>query len=501
LPDLELKTDINCSLIVPLFFLILKPNTKENMQNIWTYISGFGLKSEDTYMSRKTIVLSNQLNFVMLLSMFFLLLTTVTTLLLTRDTIYYGTLRVIILFFVTLINLALSRYGYPQLSRLSLIYLPPIVFLLGPTLVGYVEEESYTYYPYTLICVSIIPQLLVHPKREKFLYWFSLVYYFILVIIIDKLMVQFGTTSFPIVDRINTFYPFYKIAHIGLFLFINASIFYLRNLNFRFEEELNRKNSELDLQNAELRAQKEEIERHKDELVSKEIYTWQKLVGIISHEIVNSAIPITNLAGVSAQMLEDETGSVQKADKIEDEVTEDIHHSLKIIESRTRGLINFVKATKSLTEMPEPNLRKISVEDLLDRISSLYKAKFREKGLAFEKVIEPPDLSLEGDLELLEQVLINLIQNAVEALGETENPFLRILASINKSGNVQISISDNGPGISDEIIERIFLPFYSTKESNSGIGLSLSQQIMMLHHGRLEVTSEKLKGATFSMIF
>ena len=120
-----------------------------------------------------------------------------------------------------------------------------LFFCSDPTLIGYVEEESYTYYPYVLICVSIIPQLLMHPKKEKFLYWFSLAYYFVLAIFIDKIMVQFGTTSFPIVDRINTFYPFYKIAHIALFLFINASIYYLRMLNFRFEEELNRKNKNL----------------------------------------------------------------------------------------------------------------------------------------------------------------------------------------------------------------------------------------------------------------
>jgi FtsZ-binding cell division protein ZapB len=346
------------------------------MKKIWNYISNLGTTRDYRQLDNRTIVLSNQLNFVMFFSMFLLLLTTIVTLLLTNDTIYYGTLRVAILLIVNSLNLILARFGFTRLSRLSLIYLPPIVFLLGPTLIGYVEEESYTYYPYVLICASIIPQLLLHPKKEKFLYWFSLAYYFVLAIFIDKIMVQFETTSFPIVDRINTFYPFYKIAHIGLFLFINFSIYYLRMLNFHFEEELNHKNNELDLQNIELKAQKEEIERQKDELVSKEISTWQKLVSIISHEIVNSAIPITNLAGMTAQMLEDESGAVQKPEKIGEEVTEDIHHSLKIIESRTLGLINFVKATKSLTDIPKPNLRKILLCDLFERITTLYKANY-----------------------------------------------------------------------------------------------------------------------------
>jgi signal transduction histidine kinase len=327
------------------------------------------------------------------------------------------------------------------------------------------------------------------------------VYYFVLALFIDKIMVQFGTTSFPIVDRINTFYPFYKIAHIGLFLFINASIYYLRIINFRFEEELNNKNDELDHQNLELKAQKDEIERQKDELVSKEIITWQKLVNIISHEIVNSAIPITNLAGMTAQMLENESGEVLKPEKIGEESTEDIHHSLKIIESRTQALINFVKATKSLTHIPKPNARKILLSDLFERITLLYQVKFKATGLVFETEIIPSNLFIEADLELIEQVIINLIQNALEAMHETEKPRLSIVASKNESGHVQISISDNGTGISNDVLEKIFLPFYSTKANNSGIGLSLSQQIMMLHHARLEVSSATKKGATFKMIF
>jgi signal transduction histidine kinase len=471
------------------------------MQNIWTYISNLGTIGESRQLTQRTIVLSNQLNFVMFICMFLLLLTTIVTLLLTSDTLYYGTLRVAILLILNFLNLILARFGFTQLSKLSLIYLPPIVFLLGPTLIGYVEEESYTYYPYVVISASIIPQLLLHPNKEKFLYWFSLAYYFVLAIFIDKIMILFATTNFPIVDRINTFYPFYKIAHIGFFLFINANIYYLRMLNFNFEEELNRKNNELDSQNKKLKYQKDKIEQQKDELVSKEISTWQKLVSIISHEIINSAIPITNLAGMTSQMLEDESGVVLKPDMIGEEATEDIHHGLKIIESRTHALINFVKVTKSLTHIPKPNMRKILLHDLFERITILYQAKFKEKGIYFEKQIIPKDLFIEADLELIEQVIINIIQNALEAMQETSYPRLSLRALTDESGQLKISISDNGVGISDEVLERIFLPFYSTKTNNSGIGLSLSQQIMMLHHARLEVSTGKGKGATFIMVF
>jgi signal transduction histidine kinase len=471
------------------------------MRKIWDYISNLGVTSENRQLSEKTIFLTNQLNFVMFISMLVLLITTIVTLLLTHDTISLGTLRVAVLLVVTFMNLVLARYGFTQLSRLSLIFLPPVVFLLGPTMIGYVEEESYTYYPYLIICTSIIPQLLLHPKNEKFLFWVSLSYYFVLAIIIDKVMVQFGDVHFPIVDRINTFYPFFKIAHVVLFLFLNACIYYLRMLNFRFEEELSKKNSELSLQNIELIDQKEKIEKQKDELITKEISTWQKLVNIITHEIVNSAIPITNLAGMTGQMLEDESGEVLKPGMISEETAEDIHHGLRIIESRTKALINFVKATKSISQIPKPNIRRISLKELFDRVTILYKAKFIESGIKLETQLDPSDLSIEADLELIEQVLINLIQNAMEAMQETSDPKLTINAWENESGQVQISVSDNGAGISNEMLERIFLPFYSTKTNKSGIGLSLSQQIMMQHHGRLEVKSESGKGAAFILVF
>jgi len=472
------------------------------IHNIWNYISSLGIDRENRRLDKRAMILSNQLNFVMFMSMLLLLITTIITLLLTSDIAYYGTLRIVFLLIVAFLNLVIARIGFHGISRLSLIFLPPIVFLLGPTLtVGYVEEESYTYYPYVLIAASVIPQLLLHPKKEKFLYWFSITFYFVLTVFIDRIMVMFATDHFPIVDRIDTFYEWYKIAHIAVFLFINASIYYLRIHNFRFEEELSRKNKELDRQNIELKRQKDEIERHKDELVSREINTWQKLVNIISHEIVNSAIPITNLAGMSSQMLENESGMVLKPEMIDEEVTEDIHHSLKIIESRTQGLINFVNATKSLTHIPKPVIRKVSLHELLERIAILYHARFKEAGIKFEKQIIPADLHIEADLELIEQVIINLIKNSLEAMQDTSDPVISIIARRNESGQVQISVSDNGIGISNEMLERIFLPFYSTKVNSSGIGLSLSQQIMMIHNARLEVKSEPGKGATFIMVF
>jgi signal transduction histidine kinase len=471
------------------------------MQNIWNLISNLGIKGDENTVDRRAIMLSNQLNFVMLVTMILLLAITVPLMIVTNDPISYGTYRVEMLLLFNIMNMGIAWAGLPKLSKLLLIFLPPVIFLLAPTLYGYVEEESYTYYPYVVVCASIVPHLLLNPAKERALFWISLLCYFLLTIFIDMLMVKFSDRQFPIEERINTFYPFYKIAQVILFIFVNASIYYLRMLNLRFENELARKNVELDVQNAELVQQKSEIERQKDELVKKETSTWQKLVSIISHEIVNSAIPINNLAGMSSQMLEDDSGAVSRISDIGDDVVQDIHTGLKIIESRTMALINLVKSTKSLSQIPRPVMRDLSIRELFERLNKLFHVKFREKGIRFHFEIDPENSILRADLELIESVLINLIQNAIEAMEENLERKLIVSAWQDETKGTRISVSDTGKGISEDVIEKIFLPFYSTKPENSGIGLSLAQQIMMLHNARLEVTPSHGAGATFTMIF
>jgi serine phosphatase RsbU (regulator of sigma subunit) len=239
------------------------------MQNIWRYISYLGTTGERRQLNQRTIVLCNQLNFVMLVTSFLLFNTTLATNLYTHDKIDLGMMRVAFLFIINLLIVVSSRFGFTQLSKLSLIFIPTIVLMIFPTLIGWVEEESYTYYSYGIIAASIIPQLLLQPDKEKILYWACLAYFFLLVLFNERIMIHFATNSFPIVDRIKTFYPYYKIVQITIFIFITASIYYLRRINFRYETELDKNNSMLDLQNKELKAQKEEIETQRDEIESQ----------------------------------------------------------------------------------------------------------------------------------------------------------------------------------------------------------------------------------------
>lgn len=247
------------------------------VRKTWRYFSGLGSSYNDKVMVMRSNVLSNQLNFVLFGTMLILLIITIIIQIRTNQEISIGTMRVGLTLTVSFINLMLAYFGYHRLSMYSLIFLTPVVFILFPIIVfGYVEEEGYTYNPYLLIAVSVIPQLLLSSEKEKYIYWFSMAYYLILVLSIDILMMHFQSDNFPIVDRLRSFYPYYKLAHIGMFIFINLCIYHLRKVSFRFEDRLKEKNIILDLQNRELKTQREQILKQKN------------LIELKNHDIMES---------------------------------------------------------------------------------------------------------------------------------------------------------------------------------------------------------------------
>jgi serine phosphatase RsbU (regulator of sigma subunit) len=239
------------------------------VRKTWRYFSKLGSDYSDKMMIMRSNVLSNQLNFVLFGTMFLLLVISVSIQLITHDPMSIGTLRVAIMLLVSSLNLLFAYFRFNRISKYSLIFLPPVVFMLGPILIGYVEEEGYTYNPYVLIATSIIPQLILSSEKEKVIYWSSMIYYFLLVLFIDVLMIHFQSRDFPIVERIKLFYPYYKLGHIGAFIFINLCIYHLRKINFRFEDRLNEKNLILDHQNRELKVQREKIIQQKDLIEQK----------------------------------------------------------------------------------------------------------------------------------------------------------------------------------------------------------------------------------------
>ena len=243
------------------------------------------------------------------------------------------------------------------------------------------------------------------------------------------------------------------------------------------------------------------LQNIQSELEEKEIEAWQKLIRVLTHEIMNSITPISSLASTINDLLEDSTCDGESENDEENENLNDIKLAAHTIQNRSRGLLHFVDAYRNLTLIPKPNFQMISVREVFDRIERLMNSNIKEKSIHFNSLIEPPGLELTADTELIEQVLINLLLNALQSVENIKEPSIELRSQLDSRGRIQIQIADNGPGISKENLEKIFIPFFSTKEGGSGIGLSLSRQIMRLHGGTISVHSMPGKMTVFTLRF
>ena len=207
---------------------------------------------------------------------------------------------------------------------------------------------------------------------------------------------------------------------------------------------------------------------------------WKKLVSIMRHEIMNSMAPIISLS---------ETFSDQE---IEFD-PETINKTMQTIYRRSKGLVEFVQNYKSITNIPEPNIAIFNIDEMLSDIVNLFKAQ----EIKFEYSVKPSNLSIKADRTQIEQVLINLINNAWEASFTNEKPVILVSAGLDNNQRPQISVSDNGVGILPEVRKRIFIPFFTTKKNGSGIGLSICKQIIHAHGGNISVTSIPDEGSCF----
>ena len=237
------------------------------------------------------------------------------------------------------------------------------------------------------------------------------------------------------------------------------------------------------------------------ELQKKELEAWQNLTKVLRHEIMNSITPIASLTSTMKDILIEDLDSKESHYELPEEAVEDLQEGLGTIESRSQGLIRFIDAYRDYTSIPLPKIEKLTVRQLLDHVVNLLKIELRKANVQISVSVVPEDLTLDGDAELLEQVIINLVKNAIEAFEEHSDPTIQLKAVLNEMENVKITIRDNGKGIIREALDQIFIPFYSTKNSGSGIGLSLSRQIMQLHHGTLTVDSEPNEFTEFALSF
>ena len=239
------------------------------------------------------------------------------------------------------------------------------------------------------------------------------------------------------------------------------------------------------------------IQNIQTELEEQEMEAWQKLIRVLTHEIMNSITPISSLASTVRDLLPDS----ERSSSLDRETLPDVHTALETIQSRSEGLLHFVEAYRQLTHISRPDFQIFQISELFARVVFLMQGECDKNNIALHTAIDPRTLELTADPDLIEQVLINLMRNAVEALAGRSNARMDLSAQLDGRGRVVIRVQDNGPGILEDVQERIFIPFFTTKRDGSGIGLALSRQIMRVHRGTISVQSRAEEETVFTLRF
>ncbi|HET9056982.1 MAG TPA: ATP-binding protein [Chitinophagaceae bacterium] len=232
-------------------------------------------------------------------------------------------------------------------------------------------------------------------------------------------------------------------------------------------------------------------------LDENEAEAWKKLLSVMTHEIMNSIAPISSLADtLKKRMQQSKKGDPGNAITIED-----LELGIETIRKRSEGLLKFAETYRNLNKITAPNLKKVYIRDLFENLHHLMQPTLDEKKIELDIILKDPDLSLMVDTNLIEQVLINLVVNAIEAVKEKAEGKIQLSAYITPNNKIVVKVADNGGGIPDDVIDKIFIPFFSTRKTGSGIGLSLCKQIMMLHKGNIQVKSVQGEGTVFTLMF
>lgn len=231
-----------------------------------------------------------------------------------------------------------------------------------------------------------------------------------------------------------------------------------------------------------------------DETESK---AWQKLLSVMTHEIMNSVAPISSLADTLKNRLHESVKFLDNSNGVVD----DLEVGINTIKKRSEGLLKFTEVYRNLNKITQPNLKTIPIRDLFENLQNLMQPTLDQKGIEMEIILKDPKLMIDVDSNLLEQVLINLVVNAMDAVKETDEPRIVLSGVLGTNNKVSVKIADNGMGMNEEVLNNIFIPFFSTKKNGSGIGLSLCKQIMMLHKGNISVQSIESRGTVFTLQF
>ena len=236
------------------------------------------------------------------------------------------------------------------------------------------------------------------------------------------------------------------------------------------------------------------------ELDVTQIHAWQELVRVLTHEIMNSITPVTSLAATATHLVDD----VLEKTPDDSPMLEDLHDlrdAVSTVANRSDSLMQFVHGYRQLTRLAPPEKRRVHVAELFDSVQQLAAAEWANDDTALSVSVEPTELDVYADRDLLEPVLLNLLRNAWQATADVEQRRIELCGRLNRRGNVVIEVADNGPGIPDDLATKIFVPFFTTKKSGSGVGLALARQVMTAHRGFIRASENEGGGARFTLTF
>lgn len=236
------------------------------------------------------------------------------------------------------------------------------------------------------------------------------------------------------------------------------------------------------------------------ELDLAQLQAWQDLVRVLTHEIMNSITPVASLAKTAVDLVEDAAGKVTNNPDVVDELG-DVKDAVNTVARRSDALMQFVSSYRRLTRLPPPEKGLIQIGALFQDVCSLSTQRWEEKGLSLVIDVEPSELDVSADRDMIEQVLINMLQNAEQALNGIEGATVWLCARLNRRGHVVIELADNGPGVPADIAKKIFVPFFTTKREGSGVGLALTRQVMIAHGGSVSLDEREGGGARFTLTF
>jgi nitrogen fixation/metabolism regulation signal transduction histidine kinase len=236
------------------------------------------------------------------------------------------------------------------------------------------------------------------------------------------------------------------------------------------------------------------------EIDATQAEAWQDLVRVLTHEIMNSITPVTSLAQTASELVDDVVRQAGPDSALAREL-EDVQSAVDTVSRRSNSLMQFIDSYRQISRLAPPEKKRVSLQDLFDTVTNLARAEWDNAHVTLTTRVEPPGLYVYADRDLLEPVLLNLLRNAWQSTSNLAQPRIELRGRLNQRGNTVIEVEDNGPGVPDEIATRIFVPFFTTREGGSGVGLALARQVMIAHGGFIRLGQADDGGAVFVLTF